>query len=126
MPKLIGVSAFVEALGVVAMLLIDWDYDWLFLLVGFIYFFIMYSRYRNKDARAQYEYDTKREIDNVKKDDSLIERKTGLSSSRISGENSTMIDSSNVQMEMVKQITDQTPVGTLIDDVNKHIKNNDK
>ena len=42
MPKLIGISAFVEVLGILAMVFIDFDYNWLFLLSGIIYFLIIY------------------------------------------------------------------------------------
>ena len=48
MPKLIGISALVEVLGIILMLFIDFDYNWLFLFSGIVYYFIMYSKYRNK------------------------------------------------------------------------------
>ena len=41
MPKLIGISAFVEVLGILAMVFTDFDYNWLFLLSGIIYFLII-------------------------------------------------------------------------------------
>ena len=56
MPKLIGMSVLIELLGIIAMYYLDFDYSWLFLLLGFIYFFVMYKKYRNADARHHHEY----------------------------------------------------------------------
>ena len=50
MPKLFGISALVEVLGILAMMFLDFDYNWLFLLSGFIYFIIMFTRYRNSNV----------------------------------------------------------------------------
>ena len=41
MPKLIGISILVEILGMLAMRYSDFDYNWLFLLSGIIYFIII-------------------------------------------------------------------------------------
>ena len=62
-PKLLGVSAIVEVIGLILML-VTWpfltgeegeSYSWLFLLLGFIYYGLMYARYRNKGARHYHE-----------------------------------------------------------------------
>ena len=81
MPKLLGVSFLVECGGVLAMLFVDFDYDWLFLLLGVIYFIIIYTRYRNDNARHKYEVETKKEISNLKEEDRLISRRTKLTNS---------------------------------------------
>lgn len=50
-----------------ATLFIDFDYNWLFLLSGIIYFILMFTRYRNSNARHTYEKDTKTNMSNLKK-----------------------------------------------------------
>lgn len=92
MPKLIGVSAGVELLGFLAMMFVDWDYNWLFLLAGFIYFFIMYARYRNSGARHTYETETKKEVSNMKKVDRFLQSRTGLRNSMMEGANNTRLN----------------------------------
>lgn len=87
MPKLVLVSFIVEILGFIAMLSIDFDYNWIFLLSGFIYFLIIYSRYRNSNARHNYESTTKTTMTNLVEKDTLITRKTGLTNSMLEGAN---------------------------------------
>lgn len=95
MPKLLGVSFLVECGGVLAMLFVDFDYDWLFLLLGVIYFIIIYTRYRNDNARHKYEVETKKEISNLKEEDRLISRRTKLTNPRMVGANNTSIRGDN-------------------------------
>lgn len=95
MPKLLGVSFLVECGGVLAMLFVDFDYDWLFLLLGVIYFIIIYTRYRNDNARHKYEVETKKEISNLKEEDKLISRRTKLTNSQMVGANNTSIRGDN-------------------------------
>lgn len=94
MPKLIGISAFVEVLGILAMVFTDFDYNWLFLLSGIIYFLIIYFKYRNSNARHKYERDTKSQMSNLRKVDNYIERRTGLTSSTMSGTNNNTVNGS--------------------------------
>ena len=91
MPKLVGVSVLVEILGFIAMLLIDFDYNWLFLLAGIIFFLVMHSKYRNAGARHNYEVDTKTEVNNMQMVDDFIESRKGLSSSTIEGVNNKSV-----------------------------------
>lgn len=86
-PKLLGVSALVEILGILGMLYVDWDYSFLFLFVGFIYFISMYIKYRNSNARHTYETKTKKQILNLRKEDNFIKSKSGLSNSMMNGAN---------------------------------------
>ena len=95
MPKLLGVSFLVECGGVLAMLFVDFDYDWLFLLLGVIYFIIIYTRYRNDNARHKYEVETKKEISDLKEEDKLISRRTKLTNSYMVGANNTSIRGDN-------------------------------
>ena len=91
MPKLIGVSALVELIGFLSMLWIDFDYNWIFLLLGFAFFFIMYSRYRNAGARHHHETETKRNVSNMITVDNFIKHEKGLSNSSMSGANNRKI-----------------------------------
>lgn len=87
MPKLFIVSCLVEVLGILSMMWIDFEYNWFFLFLGFIYFGIMYARYRNSGARHNHETETKRQMSNVQVVDTFIKHEKGLSNSQIIGVN---------------------------------------
>ena len=87
MPKLIIFSALVELLGVIAMLLVDWDYSFIFLSLGVIFYFIFYSKYRNQNARHTHESETDTKIDNIKESDEFIQSKKRLRNHMIEGAN---------------------------------------
>ena len=91
MPKLLIVSALVELLSFGGTLLVEFDSEFLLLTIGFIYFFLMLARYRNKGARHTYEIETKRSMFNMSVIDELVERKKRLSNSTMSGANNTTI-----------------------------------
>ena len=101
MPKLFGVSCAVELLGWIATLVVDFDYKWIFLLSGFIYFFAMYLRYRNSNARHHHETETKKKMFNLKRFDNLIKHKRGLSNSRIEGANNTKVSGQSMSETML-------------------------
>lgn len=65
MPKLFGVSTFVEILGVLGMLFVDWDYSWAFLL-AVVFCFIIFSKYCNQDTGHKQKLETKRKRSNVR------------------------------------------------------------
>ena len=121
MPKLLGISFLVELLGIFAMLFVDFDYNWLCLLSGFIYFFIIYSKYRNKDARHKHELETKRTVSNLKQGDNFVKHCTGLKSSTISGANNkTISDGKNLGGQVLNNLVAQNSVASLIkDNINK-------
>ncbi len=91
MPKLIGVSCIIELASFFLTMFIDSDYSFLFLLAGFLYFFLIYSKYRNQDARHKYETETKTDMENLKSVDKYIQRRTGLSNAKINGANNTFV-----------------------------------
>ena len=95
MPKLLLVSFLVEILGVLAMIFVDFDYSWLFLASGFVFFFLMFSKYRNFNARHTYEKDTKTNIINLKSIDKFISSRKGLSNSTMIGANNTRVSNIN-------------------------------
>lgn len=82
-PKLLIISFIIETISVVASIYVDWDYSWIFLFAGVIYFFIIYSKYRNASARHEYETDTKTQISNIRKIDDFIQHKQGLTDSKM-------------------------------------------
>ena len=89
--KLLAVAGIIELLGLIIAFAAEAKSKWLFLLPGLIYYFIMYCRYRNSNARHHYEYETKNKMFNLRKIDDLIEHRRGLRNSRIEGENSKSI-----------------------------------
>ncbi len=117
MPKLLGISFLVEILGVLAMLFVDFDYSWAFLLAGFIYFFLMFARYRNSSARHKYETETKTNMTNLRKVDKFIKTETGLTSSRISGANNNTISGQGLGNQLLNSLMDENPVASLVRDV---------
>ena len=92
MPKLLFVSFLFELLGVFAMLLVDFEFEIIFLAAGFVYYFIIYSRYRNKDARHRHELETRRMVSNLEQEDTFVRSNNRQSSSRMIGANNTSVD----------------------------------
>jgi len=96
-PKLLGISALVEVLGLILWLITtpffssDNDYSWGFLTLGFIYYAFMYARYRNKGARHFHEKETKSTIDNLRKEDVFVTKRTGLTEPVMAGANNTAV-----------------------------------
>ncbi len=124
MPKLIIVSIIVEILGILSMYwLSDFDYNWIFLFTGIIYFFIMYSRYRNAGARHRYETETKTNMSNLVSQDRYVNRRTRLSSSRMDGANNTSIQGESVGSKMINNLINQNGLASA---VKKQIENNKK
>ena len=109
MPKLLGISALVELLGILMMLYVDSDYSFLFLLLGFIYFFVMYLKYRNTDARHHYETETKSQMQNLRRKDEFIRRETGLSNSSINGANNTSLGAENLSESLMNGLNSMNP-----------------
>ncbi len=116
MPLLIGLSILVELLGVLAMIFIDFKYNWLFLLAGFIYFFIMFTRYRNTNARHTYETETKTNISNLRKVDQFIKSEKGLTNPKISGVNNTHVEGESLGNQLLNTLMEQNPLASVIKD----------
>ena len=113
MPKLIIVSSLVELLGVLAMLFVDFDYKWAFLLAGVIYFLIMYFRYRNSNARHTYESETKKDISNLRQVDTFIKEKKRLRNSYMDGANNKRVEGTSVNNNIVKSIMNNKTIDRL-------------
>jgi DNA-directed RNA polymerase subunit RPC12/RpoP len=101
--KLLIVSAAVEIVGFILWLLtrpLSTDSEdgsslsWAFLTLGFIYYGVIYARYRNKGARHFHETETKATMDGLRCEDTFIERRTGLKKARMEGANNTEVSGS--------------------------------
>lgn len=97
-PKLFLMSLFVEFLGVIAALfsfykIFDEDswYPWLFLLSGIIYYYVIYSKYRNTGVRHYHEKETKSKMSNLKKVDRFVRKRTRLNEPTMDGANNERV-----------------------------------
>ena len=97
--KLLLVSLFIEALGVLGMVFIDYGLDFLLLLPGVIFYFVNSSKYRNAGARHQYERETKAEMQNIKNYDNFVTKKMRLTNSSMEGANNTRISGGTFKMK---------------------------
>ncbi len=95
-PKLLGVSVLVEILAALGVYVIEWEYDWLLLSAGVVYYLLMYNKYRNRSARHKHEAETKRKMRNIFKVDNFVRRRTGLTNSSMEGANNTRVSGPNV------------------------------
>ena len=102
-PKLIGVSAIVEVIGVILCILTfpfldssdsDFNVSLLFLTLGFVFYGWIYAKYRNKGARHHHEAETKSTMDKLREKDTFVEKRTGLKNARMSGANNTSVKGS--------------------------------
>ena len=105
MPKLLAISFIIELLGFILMLLLPSE-NWRFICLtfGIAYFLIMYSRYRNSSARHTYEKETKRNMSDIKQQDSFIKHEKGLSNSRMKGSNNNSVKGSIVSNTLLTKV----------------------
>jgi hypothetical protein len=61
-------------------------------LAGFIFYGVMYSRYRNADKRHLHEAETKSETADVRGLDQLVKHQKGLSNANMKGANDSQIE----------------------------------
>ncbi len=62
------------------------------LLSGFVFYWYIYSRYRNADKRHSHESETSAAIENLVSTDTFIQSRKGLSNAELRGANHTRID----------------------------------
>ena len=120
MPKLVGMSILVEILAVFAMFYFDFDYSFLFLLAGLIYFLCMFLRYRNSNARHTYETDTKREMSQLRKVDQFLESRKGLTNSTMHGANNKKVNGEAHTNQVVNSFTGQNISSSIVDSITNH------
>ena len=93
MPKLFIISAIIEIIFICLIPYVDSDdgAQFLLLLPGILFYYFMYSRYRNKEARHKYELETKNKISNIQQKDVFIEERKKLRNREIIGCNNKTI-----------------------------------
>lgn len=110
--KLFIISLLIEVLCFFAMINIEFDGNIIFLSVGFIYFFVMFSKYRNQGARHKHELETKKTMSNLRCVDNYVKRRTGLRNSRMQGANNTSVAGATMSENLLNQLANQTGIGT--------------
>ena len=96
------------------MFFIDFDYNWLFLFLGFLYFFAILIKYRNFNARHKYETETKTQMNNLRKLDRFIQKRTGLLNSRMEGANNTNVSGQSLEEQMLNKVVDVSKLSNFI------------
>lgn len=114
-PKLLLFSFLVEILGFFLMFFIDFDYDFLFLSSGVVFYITMYAKYRNSNARHTYEKETKSTMTNLLHRDDLIKRKKGLTKSKIEGVNNNFVAGQSSESKSINNIVENSVVSNIID-----------
>ena len=112
MPKLVTISAIVEIIGVILSGIValsdSEDVGILMILLwlyGFIYFGIMYGKYRNSNARHIHEKETKKKITGLRKVDKFIKSQKGLTNARMVGANNTRVGGSSLNGNLLDNMT---------------------
>ena len=118
MPKLLGISAVIELIGLLFwwVILIDWDYGWLCIFLGVVYFLIIYGKYRNKGARHKHETETKTEMKNLKTKDDFVKSRKGLTNSRIDGANNTRVNGQSENNKILDMVAKENTLAASIID----------
>lgn len=115
--KLFIISAIIELfssiIAIILLLNVDHSSDndssgilFILFLTGFVYYSVMYKKYRNQKARHNYESETDNLITNVVKKDEYIKERRGLSYRTMTGANNKRIDGDTI--EVSKKIVDKT------------------
>ena len=97
-PKLLAVSAMIEVISFILWLVVspffaesDSDFSWLLMTAGFVYYAMIYAKYRNKGARHFHEKETKATCTNLQKKDVFVKQLTKLKNARMTGANNTSV-----------------------------------
>ena len=108
-PLLFVISAIIEIISfIVAMVLFmataggddDDSYGFfILLLAGFIYYGVMYAKYRNQGARHVYEKETKKEIENMQRVDEFIKHEKGLDNSSMKNRNDNKLEGESLKVK---------------------------
>lgn len=117
MAKLLLWSFLVEVVGALAMLFVDFDYSWLFMLSGFAFFFLFYMQYRQAGARHKHEKETNATMDNLQVYDRFIQRQTGLTNATMSGANNTSVSNGGIGGTMLNVLNQNIP-----EQIRRHIE----
>lgn len=75
----------------------------LLLSSGFVYYYIIFSKYRSKDARHNYEKETTNKITNLQQNDRYIKKLKRLRNGKIIGANNTRLDGENIKLTEINK-----------------------
>lgn len=136
MTKLLIVSALVEFIGILLTIFIEEKYRWIFLLLGIVFFIIMFLFYRNSNARHTYERETKTNMTNLYKTDNFIKHRRRLSNSTMDGANNKKVEGSsnggimdvisgiNIKPNVVNNLTDNVIAKKIQNQIEKKAEQN--
>lgn len=101
----------------------SWSYIGLaFFLSGFIFYWLMFLRYRNADKRFKHESQTRSEIRNVQVRDDFIRSQRGLRNSTMQGANHRQVSGSLNALSKLSGLGGQS-VQQMFDQVNRFTRN---
>lgn len=92
-PKLILISSIIEFFSFILWFIIQPfvdsknEFSWLLMSAGFIHYFMVKNRYRNRSARHFHEKETKVEMNNLRSVDTFVKIERALDNDRIHKEN---------------------------------------
>ena len=89
------------------------NYSWLLLLSGFVFFVTMYLRYRNANARHNYEFETKHEISNLVCEDDFVRSIYSVRNSQIWGDNTDELKGNKLDLKKDKVLKKAMDKGVL-------------
>ncbi len=111
--KLAIVSIFVEILSWFGMTVIDFEYDFLLLVSGPVYYYMIYSKYRNQGARHSHEKETESTMSNLTGSESFVKSLKGLSNARMNGANNLIVNkNSKASVHAAKIMASKTQENT--------------
>ncbi len=94
--KLLGVTIAIEVIIAILAYLIQSatgsNLAWIFLIAGFIYYSIIYGRYRNTSARHRHEMETTRNVTGLQKKDTLLKHLMHIKNPSMHNTNSNRVD----------------------------------
>ncbi|MBR3255578.1 MAG: TFIIB-type zinc ribbon-containing protein [Clostridia bacterium] len=105
-PKLLGVSLIIEVLSIFLGTRITDSF--LVYLPGFVYFALIYMKYRNTNVRHHHETETKKSIFNLRKVDTFIKKIKGVTNSKIKGINSNQVSGAAAQKGVINSLNNMT------------------
>lgn len=133
MPKLLSITAIIELIGILIMIFVDFGeksgYKYGLLLPGILFFVAMYLRYRNSNARHEYELETISNVSNLVKHDQFIKHKVRLTNETMNGANNKSLDGDDtskligdpinkvkLSTEVLKELEDKSEMSNFVKD----------
>lgn len=86
---------------------------WILLISGIVFYYTIYLRYRNAEERHHYEFETKHEISNLRREDKFLKKRIGLISTKIEGENASELKGNMLDLSKDKILKKAMEKGVL-------------